>query len=228
MTNAAAVPFRDGTYVTLRLTAGMYHRFHAPHDMTVDQVTYMSGDTWNVNPIALKRVEKLFCRNERAVIRARLDQGGEPILLVAVAAILVASIRLSFLDTEKAIREGGPRSIPVSAHLSKGQEMGWFEHGSTILLFAPPGFVLAPEVVTGASIRAGKPSPPPIVRKLLRQCCRSSEGWWSVGDRTPDLRNAIATLSQLSYGPSPFRSMEERSTCPQAWVKCRRGVRAAP
>ena len=62
-----------GQYVTLRLTAAMYHRFHAPHDCRVRQVTYVSGDTWNVNPIALKRVERLFCRNERAVIR---DQPG--------------------------------------------------------------------------------------------------------------------------------------------------------
>ena len=57
---------RDGRYVTLRLTSSMYHRFHAPHDCRVDQVTYISGDTWNVNPIALRRVEKLFCKNERA------------------------------------------------------------------------------------------------------------------------------------------------------------------
>jgi phosphatidylserine decarboxylase len=154
---AEAMPFRDGTYVTLRLTAGMYHRFHAPHDMTVEQVTYMSGDTWNVNPIALKRVERLFCRNERAAIRARLEGSGTPILLVAVAAILVASIRLTFLDTEKALREGGPRRIPLSEPVSKGQEMGWFEHGSTIILFAPPGFALVDGVVSGESIRAGAP-----------------------------------------------------------------------
>jgi phosphatidylserine decarboxylase len=50
--------FRNGTFVTLRLTSSMYHRFHAPHDLVVDRVTYISGDTWNVNPIALKRVEK--------------------------------------------------------------------------------------------------------------------------------------------------------------------------
>jgi len=54
-------------YVTLRVTSGMYHRFHAPHDCRVEQVTYVAGDTWNVNPIALKRVEKLFCKNERAI-----------------------------------------------------------------------------------------------------------------------------------------------------------------
>ena len=55
---------------------GMYHRFHAPHDCVVEEVTYISGDTWNVNPIALKRIEKLFCKNERAVIRTRLAATG--------------------------------------------------------------------------------------------------------------------------------------------------------
>ena len=77
----------------------MYHRFHAPHDCVVDSVTYISGDTWNVNPIALKRIERLFCRNERAVLRLRLKDRAEAVSLVAVAAILVAGIRLSFLDT---------------------------------------------------------------------------------------------------------------------------------
>src|SRR3979409_292901 len=88
---------RNGRFITLRLTSSMYHRFHAPHDSRIEQVTFISGDTWNVNPIALKRIEKLFCKNERAVIRTRL-QGGELLTLVPVAAILVASIRLHFLD----------------------------------------------------------------------------------------------------------------------------------
>lgn len=54
--------YRDGQYVTLRLTPTMYHRFHAPFDCIVDKVTYVSGDTWNVNPIALNRIPKLFCK----------------------------------------------------------------------------------------------------------------------------------------------------------------------
>jgi phosphatidylserine decarboxylase len=47
--------YRDGCYVTLRLKSSMYHRFHAPLDCTVEEVSYISGDTWNVNPVALKR-----------------------------------------------------------------------------------------------------------------------------------------------------------------------------
>ena len=149
--------FRDGTFITLRLTSSMYHRFHAPHDCEVEHVTYLSGDTWNVNPIALARVERLFCRNERAVLRARLAQGGQPIALVPVAAILVASIRLHFLDVLLHLRYRGPHEIPVRAKFVKGQEMGWFEHGSTIIVFTPPGFALCDGIETGAQIRMGQP-----------------------------------------------------------------------
>ncbi|MBQ0942887.1 phosphatidylserine decarboxylase [Ideonella sp. 4Y16] len=149
--------FEGGTWVTLRLTSAMYHRFHAPHDLTVEQVTYLSGDTWNVNPIALARVERLFCRNERAVIRGRLTQGGHPIALVPVAAVLVASIRLHFLDVLLHLRWPGPNEMPCQAPLTKGQEMGWFEHGSTILVFVPPGFALARGIAPGRRLRAGEP-----------------------------------------------------------------------
>lgn len=147
--------FRDGSYVTLRLTAGMYHRFHAPAELTVEGVTYLSGDCWNVNPIALKRVEQLFCRNERAVIEARLADG-TPMLLVPVAAILVASIRLHFLDTERTLRELGSVRVACDAQLAKGEEMGWFEHGSTIIAFFPPGVSLCAAAAEGDHIRAGE------------------------------------------------------------------------
>jgi len=154
---AAVEAVRNGSFVTLRLTAAMYHRFHAPHDLRVEAVTYKSGDCWNVNPVALKRVERLFCRNERAVIEARLAGSGLPILLVPVAAILVAGIRLSFLDTVALLREGGERRIACSASLAKGEEMGWFEHGSTIIVFAPPGLSIHPDVAEGRAIRCGQP-----------------------------------------------------------------------
>ena len=151
----ASQAYDGGTYVTLRLTAGMYHHFHAPHDLTVDQVTYISGDCWNVNPIALKRVERLFCKNERAAIRCKLEDG-TPVMLIAVAAVLVASIRLSFLDTAKSLRIGGPRVIPVQARVRKGEEMGYFEHGSTIVMLLPKGFRFADGIETGKRIRAGE------------------------------------------------------------------------
>jgi phosphatidylserine decarboxylase len=146
---------RGGTYVTLRLTSSMYHRFHAPHDGTVERVTYISGDTWNVNPIALRRVERLFAKNERAVIRTRLASG-HLVTLVPVAAILVASIRLHFLDVVMNMNYRGPAEIDCGAAFRKGDELGWFEHGSTIIVFAPPGFQLCSGVREGTPIRMGR------------------------------------------------------------------------
>lgn len=148
--------YRDGWYVTLRITANMYHRFHAPHDWRIEQVTYISGDTWNVNPIALKRVERLFCKNERAVIRGRLESGGHLITLVPVAAVLVAGIRLHFLDVLLHLKHRGPNLMPCEARVRKGEELGWFQHGSTIIVFAPAGFTLCDGVQQGARIRTGQ------------------------------------------------------------------------
>ena len=153
---AEAETWRDGWFVTLRLTAGMYHRFHAPHDLTVEQVRYISGDTWNVNPIALKRIERLFCKNERAPITARLAVG-QQIALVPVAAILVASIRLPWLDPDRNVRAGREGVRPSSARFAKGEEMGWFEHGSTIVVLSPADCPPVEGLVEGQAIRMGEP-----------------------------------------------------------------------
>jgi phosphatidylserine decarboxylase len=145
-----------GRYVTLRLTSAMYHRFHAPCDARLEHVTYISGDTWNVNPIALQRVERLFCRNERAVLHLRQSDGTR-LLLVPVAAILVASMRLHALDVPLNLRYRGANELPCDAACAKGQELGWFEHGSTVLVFAPPGHTLAPGLSSGDIVRMGQP-----------------------------------------------------------------------
>ena len=149
--------YRNGRYITLRLTSSMYHRFHAPHDCRVERVTYISGDTWNVNPIALKRIEKLFCKNERAVIRTRLAATGDLITLVPVAAILVASIKLHCLDIVLGGNYRGATELACDASFRKGDEMGWFEHGSTIVVFAPDGYELDAGVHEGLVIRMGQP-----------------------------------------------------------------------
>jgi phosphatidylserine decarboxylase len=158
--DAGTEEWQDGHFVTLRLTSSMYHRFHAPHDCMVEQVTYFSGDTWNVNPIALRRIEKLFCKNERAFIKTRITSKGpfcgQRIALVPVAAILVASIRLHFLDVLLHLKYRGPKVIPCNAQFAKGQEMGWFQHGSTIIVLAPKGFRLCDGLHQGSRIQMGQ------------------------------------------------------------------------
>lgn len=148
--------FTNGSYATLRLTAGMYHRFHAPADFSIERVRYFSGDVWNVNPPTLDRVRKLFCRNERAVLQARLTESGQVIALVPVAAILVASIRLHFLDVTLHLEYDGPHVVACSARFAKGDELGWFEHGSTIIMLAPSGYALCEGIAPAQQIRMGQ------------------------------------------------------------------------
>src|SRR5262249_41534725 len=149
--------YRDGRYVTLRLRSSMYHRFHAPADCDINAVTYFSGDTWNVNPIALRRIERLYCKNERAVLNLTLKDSTESLTLVPVAAILVASIQLNFVDVALNLRYKGPNRIPCEASFKKGDEMGYFRHGSTIIVFATRGLELADRVCDGHTIRMGEP-----------------------------------------------------------------------
>jgi phosphatidylserine decarboxylase len=144
-----------GQFVTMRLTSSMYHRFHAPCDAHLSHVTYISGDTWNVNPIALTRVKELFCKNERAVLEMQTEEG-VPFLIVPVAAVLVASMRFHAVDVLLNLRYKGPNDIPCDARYTKGQEMGWFEHGSTILMFVPPGYAFAAGIENGKQIRMGE------------------------------------------------------------------------
>jgi phosphatidylserine decarboxylase len=145
-----------GKFVTLRLRACMYHRFHAPFDGRIRRVRYISGDTWNVNPIALKRVEALFCKNERAVLPIELSTPGSYLTLVPVAAILVASIRLHFIPSVLNLRYRGAREISCDERITKGQELGYFENGSTIVMFASEDFKFSENVAEGSTIRVGE------------------------------------------------------------------------
>jgi phosphatidylserine decarboxylase len=155
--------YRDGTYVTLRLRSSMYHRFHAPLDCRVEEITYISGDTWNVNPIALQRIEKLYCKNERAVVELKLEGRGEgahdgrSIALVPVAAILVASIKFHCLPDPLDLHYRGPARIACRAVYRRGEEIGFFQQGSTIIVLATDHYRLAPGVTTGSRIAMGQP-----------------------------------------------------------------------
>jgi phosphatidylserine decarboxylase len=175
--------YRDGYYVTLRLTSTMYHRFHAPCDCALDDVIYISGDTWNVNPIALRRVERLFCKNERAVLHTTVKNSTESLALVPIAAILVASIHLNFVDVPLTLTYKGPNRIPCAASFHKGEEMGHFRHGSTIIVFGTPGLELSERVAENAVIRMGQP------------LFRHRESGLSVGP----------TTSMVEKGPSDSR-----------------------
>ncbi len=142
-------------YATLRLTAGMYHRFHAPADGRVESVRHLWGDTWNVNPIALKRVEALFCRNERAVIRVRLPDGAA-MTLVPVAAILVAGLKLGFLPEGGEPARHGRAGAALRRQARAGQGDGLVRARLDHRGPGPPGYTIAPGLKEGARLRMGE------------------------------------------------------------------------
>ena len=146
-----------GLYVTLRLTSSMYHRFHAPCAGSWTTVRYLAGDAFNVNPIALARIPSLFCKNERAVLDFDSAPAGGALTLVPVAAVLVASLRLHCLPESLDLRYRGPERIPAPWSFRKGDELGYFEHGSTILVFATGPYRFAPNLEPGRRIRVGEP-----------------------------------------------------------------------
>jgi phosphatidylserine decarboxylase len=95
------------------------------------------------------------------VLRGRLATG-EPLTLVPVAAVLVASIRLHFLDIVLKARAPGATVFPCEVSVSKGDELGWFEHGSTIIVLTTGGFDFCDSLREGMRIRAGEP----LMRRL--------------------------------------------------------------
>ena len=91
------------------------------------------------------------------MLRTTLSASGQTITLVPVAAILVAGIRLHFIDLERCRRSSEQEKFACNAEFRKGEEMGWFEHGSTIVVFAPDGVSFSDNVREGKVIRMGEP-----------------------------------------------------------------------
>lgn len=122
---------RNGRFVTLRLTSSVSPLPRAVRCPDREGHVYPWRWPGNVNPIALKRVERLFCKNERAVLETRLSSG-EALTLVPVAAILVASIRPHFLDVVLNAQSRGPVEFPCDSGAGQGRRArlvrAWLDH----------------------------------------------------------------------------------------------------
>ncbi len=146
--------YEGSTFVTIRLKPGFYHRFHAPIAGSIDRVEYMYGDTWNVNPIALKRIQQLYCRNERAAMEI---VGSEfSCVLVPIAAVLVASLQIHGINQPLDLSLGKNKTFHLKAEVLQGQELGYFQHGSTIILFVDARFTKCGDWAEGDRINMGQ------------------------------------------------------------------------
>lgn len=135
--------YEGGSFATLYLSPGDYHRFHSPCDVSVSRLRYLPGSLWPVNPAGLSGVEALFAQNER--ICAFMNVLGHPepegICVVAVGATMVGKIRLNFdsLTTNRPraveeTREYGEAYATPAPRLNAGAEWGRFEFGSTLVV----------------------------------------------------------------------------------------------
>jgi phosphatidylserine decarboxylase len=137
--------YEGGSYLTLYLAPGDYHHFHAPISACIERAIHIEGALFPVNSFAVRTVDRLYARNERVVIP--LFAGDTTVTLVAVGAMNVGSISLSFLPlcTNSRLRFSRTlRTYPTKTQVVKGERLGAFSLGSTvILLFEPARFAPA-------------------------------------------------------------------------------------
>ncbi len=138
-THATARPFEDGQFTTIYLSPKDYHRIHMPLTGTLKEMIYIPGKLFSVNPVTAQNVPNLFARNERVV--AIFDTELGPMAMVLVGAMIVASMATIWAGTIAPGRQifrreyTGEQAITIE----KGQEMGRFLLGSTVVLTFPKG-----------------------------------------------------------------------------------------
>lgn len=130
--------FHDGLFATFYLSPHDYHRIHSPVDGQIRAARYLPGRLWPVNPRAVAHVDDLFARNERLAVFIETAIG--PVALVAVGATMVGCVVVNFDDLTTDIAGGQQveRHYPDGARLHRGDEIGRFEFGSTVVLVLPP------------------------------------------------------------------------------------------
>ncbi|MCB9684239.1 MAG: phosphatidylserine decarboxylase [Alphaproteobacteria bacterium] len=138
--------------IVLYLSPRDYHRVHVPREGRATRWHYVPGTLWPVFPAAVRRVPELFARNERAVVVIETSAG--PLDVVLVGAFGVGRITLSVCDLVTNAG-GSTASGTLDAPLARGDELGVFHLGSTVVLVAGAG-TLSPNVGPGEVVRVGR------------------------------------------------------------------------
>ncbi|MGI9263547.1 MAG: archaetidylserine decarboxylase [Gammaproteobacteria bacterium] len=153
-----AQAFTDGSFATIYLAPYNYHRIHMPVSGHLEEMRYLPGRLFSVNQATVSCVPKLFTRNERVACRFSTPAG-------AMAIVLVGALNVGSIETVWAgeVAPSSPRKPSLvryrkgSISLGRGDEMGRFNMGSTvILLFAPDRVTLDPLLEPGQTLRMGQ------------------------------------------------------------------------
>lgn len=152
-----AAPFVNGDFMTVYLSPKDYHRVHMPFAGTLKETVYVPGDLFSVNPATTENVDALFARNERMVCIFETEFG--PMAMVLVGAMIVAGI--------ETVWSGQVTPLPKEAQaqqyngedivLGKGDEMGRFKLGSTVVMCFPENAIeFAEELKAESVLRMGQ------------------------------------------------------------------------
>ena len=136
---ALADELRGGDYATIYLSPRDYHRVHTPIDAHLVRYDYIPGALWPVNPVIAARRDRLLVRNERVVITLDAGHFGK-VAVVMVGASGVGNIKLEHADESASWRAAGERRrVEVGVDVARGDELGAFRLGSTVVMVFKPG-----------------------------------------------------------------------------------------
>lgn len=156
---ARAAQFRNGHFATIYLSPKDYHRVHMPIDGELLATRYIPGKLFSVNGTTAAGVERLFARNERLV--CYFDTAAGPMAMVLVGAMVVAGIETVWegrvAPPPRAVQQRDYRELPAPVRLAKGEEMGRFMLGSTVILLFPEGRIeWSPAYAADSTTRLGE------------------------------------------------------------------------
>jgi len=153
-----AAALADGSFATIYLAPYNYHRVHAPFDGKVVAARYVPGDLFSVNAATAKYVPGLFRRNERLVLHFETHQG--PAAVILVGALNVGSISTPWSGQIRPRKSGIVETIDLDngpATVKKGDLLGWFNMGSTVIVLMPAGSCeWHDELEPGKTVRMGE------------------------------------------------------------------------
>ena len=153
---AWAATLANGQYVTIYLSPRDYHRVHAPLGGTLVRYDYIPGALWPVNPKVAARRDALLARNERVVIRLNVGWRRH-VAIVMVGAAGVGNMTLAHGPGSASLRAAGERHrIELGKPVERGEELGAFRLGSTVVVILPPGEAILEDAEVGDAVRFGQ------------------------------------------------------------------------
>lgn len=145
-------PYIGGQFLTIFLTPDGYHHVHAPLAGKLVSVQWIGGRFFPQNQDALRHIPRIYERNERATLQLQ-DADNQPYLLSMVAASLVGGIEIAG-DVPPDWRNGAV--VPLARKLEKGERLGHFALGSTVVLLFEPGAVAQLQLPVGERVKMGQ------------------------------------------------------------------------